>query len=152
MQKITPFLWFDGVAEEATRFYLSVFRNSRLKSVMPGPGGKAMGTTFEIEGLEIHTLNGGPQYRFSPATSLYVNCETQEEVDDLWTKLTADGGKPSRCGWLDDKYGVTWQIIPTVLGRLLGDKDRDRAGRVMQAMLGMSRIDIAALRRAYDGT
>lgn len=150
MQKITPFLWFDGNAEEATNFYLSVFKNSKLLSLMPGPGGKAMGTTFEIEGQKFHTLNGGPQYKFTPAISLFVNCETQPEVDELWDKLLEGGGRPDRCGWLQDKYGLSWQIIPTALGRLLGDKDRAKAGRVMQAMLQMVKLDIAGLQRAYD--
>jgi predicted 3-demethylubiquinone-9 3-methyltransferase (glyoxalase superfamily) len=150
VQKITLFLWFDGKAEEATDFYLSVFKNSKLLSVMPGPGGKAMGTTFEIEGQVFHTLNGGPEYSFTPAISLFVNCETQQEVDELWDKLTAGGGKPSRCGWLSDKFGLSWQIIPTALGRLLGDRDRAKAGRVMQAMLKMDKIDIKGLEEAYD--
>lgn len=150
MQKITPFLWFDGNAEEATNFYLSIFKNAKLLSVMPGPGGKAMGTTFELEGQKFHTLNGGPQYQFTPAISLFVSCETQEEVDDYWDKLLAGGGKPNRCGWLTDKYGLSWQIIPTALGRLLGDKDRAKAGRVMQAMLKMEKLDIKGLQQAYD--
>ena len=150
MQKIVPFLWFDGNAEEATNFYVSIFKNSKVLRVMPGPGGKAMGTSFQIEGQEFHTLNGGPQYKFTPAISLFVNCETQEEVDDLWNKLTADGGKSSRCGWLIDKFGLSWQIIPSVLGRLMGDKDRVKAGRVVQAMLQMDKIDIAGLQQAYD--
>jgi predicted 3-demethylubiquinone-9 3-methyltransferase (glyoxalase superfamily) len=150
VQTITPFLWFDGTAEEATNFYLSVFRNSKLLSVMPGPGGKPMGTTFEIEGQKFHTLNGGPQYSFTPAISLFVNCETQQEVDELWDKLTADGGKPDRCGWLTDKFGLSWQIIPSVLGRLLGDKDRAKAGKAMQAMLQMSKLDIKGLQQAFD--
>lgn len=150
MQKITPFLWFDGNAEAATNFYLSIFKNSKLLSVMPGPGGKAMGTTFLIEGQEFHTLNGGPQYRFTPAISLFVNCETQEEVDELWDKLTSGGGKGGRCGWLTDKYGLSWQIIPSALGRLMGDQDRVKAGRAMQAMLKMDKIDIKGLEQAYD--
>jgi predicted 3-demethylubiquinone-9 3-methyltransferase (glyoxalase superfamily) len=150
VQKIRPFLWFDGNAEEATHFYLSVFKNSKLLSVMPGPGGKAMGTTFQIEGLELHTLNGGPQYTFTPAISLFVNCETQPEVDELWDKLLSGGGKPNRCGWLTDRFGLSWQIIPSALGRLLGDPDRAKAGRVMQAMLGMEKLDIATLQGAYD--
>lgn len=150
MQKITPFLWFDGQAEEATSFYLSIFKNSKLLSVMPGPGGKAMGTSFEIEGQTFHTLNGGPQYKFTPAISLFVSCETQQEVDALWAKLTADGGRSDHCGWLVDKFGLSWQIIPTALPRLMGDQDRARAGRVVQAMLKMDKIDIAALQRAYD--
>ena len=150
MQTITPFLWFDGKAEEATNFYLSVFKNSKLLSVMPGPGGKAMGTTFEIQGQKFHTLNGGPQYAFTPAISLFVNCETQEEVDELWDTLTAGGGKPDRCGWLTDKFGLSWQIIPSVLGRLLGHQDRAKAGKAMQAMLQMSKLDIKGLQQAFD--
>jgi predicted 3-demethylubiquinone-9 3-methyltransferase (glyoxalase superfamily) len=150
MHKITPFLWFDGNAEEATNFYLSIFKNSKLLSVMPGPGGKAMGTTFEIEGQKFHTLNGGPQYKFTPAISLFVNCETQQEVDELWEKLLAGGGRADRCGWLQDKYGLSWQIIPAALPRLLGDKDPVKAGRVMQAMLKMDKIDIKGLQQAYD--
>jgi predicted 3-demethylubiquinone-9 3-methyltransferase (glyoxalase superfamily) len=150
MQKIVPFLWSDGQAEEATNFYCSIFKNSRLLSVMPGPDGKAMGTTFEIEGQKFHTLNGGPKYKFTPAISLFVNCETQPEVDELWDKLLAGGGRADRCGWLQDKYGLSWQIIPTVLGRLMGDKDRVKAGRVVQAMLQMVKLDIAGLQRAYD--
>ena len=150
MPNVTPFLWFDGNAEEATNFYLSVFRNSRLLSTMPGPGGKAMGTSFEIEGQKFHTLNGGPQYTFTPAISLFVSCETQAEVDELWGKLTSGGGKEDRCGWLIDKYGLSWQIIPTALSRLMSDPDLAKAGQVMQAMLKMSRIDIAGLQAAYD--
>jgi predicted 3-demethylubiquinone-9 3-methyltransferase (glyoxalase superfamily) len=150
VEKVIPFLWFDGTAEEATDFYLSVFKNSKRLSVMPGPDGKAMGTTFEIEGQKFHTLNGGPKYKFTPAISLFVNCETQQEVDELWAKLLSGGGKEDRCGWLRDKYGLSWQIIPTALGRLMGDKDRVKAGRVMQAMMGMVKIDIAALQRAFD--
>jgi len=150
VQKITPFLWFDGNAEEATDFYLSVFKNSKRLSVIPGPGGKAMGTTFQVEGQEFHTLNGGPEYSFTPAISLFVSCETQEEVDELWDKLTAGGGKPNRCGWLTDKFGLSWQIIPTALGRLMGDKDRAKAGRVMQAMLKMDKLEIKGLQQAYD--
>ncbi len=150
MQKITPFLWFDGNAEEATNFYVSTFKNSRVLSVMPGPDGKALGTAFELEGQEFKALNGGPKYKFTPAISLFVSCETQAEVDELWDKLLAGGGRPDQCGWLQDKYGLSWQIIPTALGRLMGDQDRTRAGRVIQAMMQMAKIDIAALQRAYD--
>lgn len=149
MQKITTFLWFDGKAEEATKFYLSIFKNSRMLGLMPGPNGTVMGTTFELEGQQFHSLNGGPKYQFTPAISLFVNCETQAEVDDLWAKLSA-GGSEDRCGWLRDKYGLSWQIIPSVLGRLMGDKDLAKAGRVMQAMLQMTKIDIATLQQAYD--
>jgi predicted 3-demethylubiquinone-9 3-methyltransferase (glyoxalase superfamily) len=147
--QITPFLWFNGNAEEATNFYVSVFTNAKLISTMPGPNGTVMGTTFEIQGQRFHTLNGGPQYTFTPAISMFISVETQQEVDDLWGKLTA-GGSEDRCGWLKDKYGLSWQVIPTALGRLLGHPDRARAGRVMQAMLQMQKIDIATLQQAAD--
>jgi predicted 3-demethylubiquinone-9 3-methyltransferase (glyoxalase superfamily) len=150
MQKITPFLWFDNQAEEAANFYVSIFKNSRVLSIMPGPNGKAMGVSFELDGQEFKALNGGPQFKFTEAISLFVNCETQAEVDDLWQKLTADGGKPSRCGWLKDKYGLSWQIVPTVLGELLGSKDRTRATNAMNAMLQMDKIDIRKLQEAYN--
>ena len=149
MQKITPFLWFDGKAEEAMNFYVSVFKDSKVVRVTPGPGGKAMSVAFQLNGQEFYALNGGPQYKFSPAISLFVSCETQAEVDELWDKLSA-GGKPNRCGWLDDKYGLTWQIIPSLLGKLLGDKDPEKARRVMTAMLQMTRIDMKGLQEAYD--
>jgi predicted 3-demethylubiquinone-9 3-methyltransferase (glyoxalase superfamily) len=147
MQKITTFLWFDGKAEEAAEFYVSVFKNSKVLSTM-GPKGQAMGVTFQLEGQQFMGLNGGPQFSFTPAISLFVSCETQAEVDDLWRKLTAGGGSEEQCGWLRDKYGLSWQIIPTILGRLLGDKDREKANRAMQAMLQMKKIDIAKLERA----
>jgi predicted 3-demethylubiquinone-9 3-methyltransferase (glyoxalase superfamily) len=147
MQKITTFLWFDGKAEEAAEFYVSVFKNSKVLSTM-GPKGQAMGVTFQLEGQEFMGLNGGPQFSFTPAISLFVSCETQVEVDDLWRKLTAGGGSEEQCGWLRDKYGLSWQIIPTILGRLLGDKDREKANRAMQAMLQMKKIDIAKLEQA----
>jgi predicted 3-demethylubiquinone-9 3-methyltransferase (glyoxalase superfamily) len=150
MQKITPFLWFDNQAEEAANFYVSIFKNSRVLSTMPEPNGKAMGVSFELDGQEFKALNGGPQFKFTEAISLFVNCETQAEVDDLWQKLTADGGKPSRCGWLKDKYGLSWQIVPTVLGELLGSKDRTRATNAMNAMLQMDKIDIRKLQEAYN--
>lgn len=149
MQKITTFLWFNDNAEEATKHYLSIFTNSRLVSTMPGPNGTVMGTTFEIEGQQFITLNGGPKYHFTPAISLFVSVETQAEVDELWSKLGA-GGREDQCGWLQDKYGLSWQIIPTALMRLMGDKDRVKGGRVMQAMLQMTKIDIAKLQQAYD--
>jgi predicted 3-demethylubiquinone-9 3-methyltransferase (glyoxalase superfamily) len=123
MQKITPFLWFDGNAEEAMNFYVSVFKNSKVVSVMrygeagPGPKGTVMGATFQLDGQQFHALNGGPKFAFTPAISLFVNCETQQEVDDLWEKLS-DGGEKQRCGWLKDKYGLSWQIIPSILGEL----------------------------------
>jgi predicted 3-demethylubiquinone-9 3-methyltransferase (glyoxalase superfamily) len=153
-QKITPFLWFNDQAEEAMNFYVSIFKNSKVGSVSrygdagPGPKGKVMSATFTLEGQEFMALNGGPMYTFTPAISLFVDCETQAEVDDLWEKLTADGGKPGRCGWLEDKFGLSWQIIPSILGKLLGGPDRARAQRVMQAMLKMDKLDIAKLQNA----
>jgi predicted 3-demethylubiquinone-9 3-methyltransferase (glyoxalase superfamily) len=150
MQKISPFLWFDNQAEEAANFYVSIFKNSRVLSIMPGPNGKAMGVSFELDGQEFKALNGGPQFKFTEAISLFVNCETQAEVDELWQKLTAGGGKPSRCGWLKDKYGLSWQIVPTVLGEMLGSKDRTKAMNAMNAMLQMDKLDIAKLQAAYD--
>lgn len=156
MQKITPFLWFDGKAEEAMNFYVSIFKNSKIGRVTrygeggPGPKGSVMSATFHLEGQEFFALNGGPQFTFTPAISFFVNCETQEEVDELWEKLSA-GGKKERCGWLKDKYGLSWQIIPSTLGKLLQDSDPQRAKRVMQAMLQMDKIDIKGLQRAYDG-
>jgi predicted 3-demethylubiquinone-9 3-methyltransferase (glyoxalase superfamily) len=144
MQKIRPFLWFDGKAEEAATFYVSIFKNSRIVSV------SAMCATFQLEGQEFVALNGGPHYSFTPAISFFVNCETQQEVDELWEKLSA-GGEKGRCGWLQDKFGVSWQIIPSALGRLMGDKDPAKAKRVMQAMLQMSKIEIAGLEGAYNG-
>ncbi len=148
MQKITPFLWFDNQAEEAMNFYVSVFKNSKILSVTPGPDGKVMTGTFQLEGQEFMALNAGPQFKFTEAISLFVNCETQAEVDELWQKLT-EGGEESRCGWLKDKYGLSWQIIPFVLGELLGDKDPQKACRVMEAMLQMNKIDIKTLQQAY---
>lgn len=156
MQKITPFLWFDNQAEEAMNFYISIFKNSKIITVSrygegaPVPGGTVMTATFELDGQTIMVLNGGPTFKFTEAISLFVNCETQAEVDYFWEKLTA-GGEESQCGWLKDKYGLSWQIVPTALGQLLGDPDPEKAGRVMQAMLQMGKIDIAALERARDG-
>jgi predicted 3-demethylubiquinone-9 3-methyltransferase (glyoxalase superfamily) len=149
MQKIRPFLWFNHNAEQAMKFYVSIFKNSRIVSTMPGPDGTVMGGTFQLEGQEFLALNGGPKYSFTPAISLFVNCETQEEVDALWNKLSA-GGSEDQCGWLKDKYGLSWQIIPSILGRLLGDTDRKKAQAVMQAMLQMVKIDIKGLQQAYD--
>jgi predicted 3-demethylubiquinone-9 3-methyltransferase (glyoxalase superfamily) len=155
MQRITPFLWFDDKAEEAMNFYVSVFKNSKVVRVSrygeagPGPKGTLMSATFQLEGQEFFALNGGPQFTFSPAISFFVNCETQQEVDDLWEKLS-EGGEKSRCGWLKDKYGVSWQIIPSVLGKLLQDKDGAKANRVMKAMLQMDKIDIQRLEQASD--
>lgn len=157
MQKIIPFLWYDDKAEEAANFYVSIFNNSKINSINrygdagPGPKGTAMMVTFTLEGQDFYALNGGPLFPFTEAISLYVSCETQEEVDTLWNKLTAGGGKESQCGWLKDKYGLSWQIIPTALSRLMADKDPAKAGRVMQAMLKMSKINVKALQDAYDG-
>ena len=155
MQTPYPCLWFDGKAEEAANFYVSVFRNSKVVSVTrygqagPGPKGSVMSAVFQLEGQQFHALNGGPQFKFSPAISLFVDCETQQEVDELWERLSA-GGKTNRCGWLDDKFGLTWQIIPKILVKLLRDKDAGKANAVMQAMLKMGKLDIAGLQRAYD--
>jgi predicted 3-demethylubiquinone-9 3-methyltransferase (glyoxalase superfamily) len=149
VQKIRPFLWYNDQAEAAANFYVSIFHDSKVLKTMPGPGGKASGVEFQLEGQQLIAFNGGPHLEFSAAFSLFVTCETQEEVDRYWDILTADGGQPSRCGWLKDKFGVSWQIIPTALPRLLGDRDPARAGRVMQAMLGMQKIDIAELENAY---
>jgi len=156
MQKITPFLWFDSKAEEAMNFYVSIFKNSRVVSVSrygdagPGPKGSVMTATFELEGQRFIALNGGPTFTFTPAISFFVNCETQAEVDDLWTRLSA-GGREDRCGWLQDKYGLSWQIIPATLMELMQDKDPGKSKRVMQAMLQMSKINIEGLKRAYAG-
>jgi predicted 3-demethylubiquinone-9 3-methyltransferase (glyoxalase superfamily) len=156
MQKITPFLWFDGNAEEAMNFYTSIFKNSKIGRVSrygeagPGPKGTVMTATFELQGQQFMALNGGPGFKFNESISFFVNCQTQQEVDELWDKLSA-GGEKSRCGWLKDKFGVSWQIIPTILGELLGDRDPEKSKRVMQAMLKMDKIDIAALKRAHAG-
>lgn len=156
MRKISPFLWFDTQAEEAARFYVSIFRNSRIVNVTrygaagPGPAGSVMTVEFELEGQSFIALNGGPQFRFTEAVSFSVDCETQAEVDAYWGKLTA-GGKEEPCGWLKDKFGLSWQVNPRTLGHLLGDPDPVRANRVMRAMLQMKKIDIAALQKAYDG-
>jgi predicted 3-demethylubiquinone-9 3-methyltransferase (glyoxalase superfamily) len=150
MPTITPFLWFDGQAEEAMNLYVSIFARSRVVSVTPGPDGRAMSCTFELEGQTFMALNGGPAYRFTPAISLFVSCETQAEVDGLWDKLLSSGGTPVQCGWVTDRFGVSWQIIPTALGRLLGDPDRAKATAALRAMLKMQKIDIAVLERAYE--
>src|SRR5947208_4759699 len=155
MQKITPFLWFNGQAEEAMHFYVSIFKNSKVVNVSrygdagPGPKGTVMSATFQLEGQEFYALNGGPQFSFTPAISLFVNCETQAEVDELWERLSA-GGSKDRCGWLTDKYGLSWQIIPTALGKMLQDKDPEKSKRVMKAMLQMDKINIEALKQAYE--
>ena len=155
MQKIRPFLWFDNQAEEAMHFYTSIFKNSKAGKInrygdgAPGPKGTVMSVTFQLEGQEFMALNGGPHFSFTPAISLFVDCKTQEEVDELWEKLSA-GGKKERCGWLKDKYGLSWQIIPSALGDMMQDKDPAKSKRVMQAMLQMEKIDIAGLRKAYE--
>lgn len=156
MQKITPFLWFDDKAEEAMNFYVSVFKNSKIGSVTrygevgPGPKGTVMTATFQLDGQEFIALNGGPHFKFTEAISFSVDCKTQEEVDELWEKLS-EGGQKSRCGWLKDKYGLSWQIVPTVLNELLGDKDPEKSKRVMQAMLQMDKIEIKTLKQAAAG-
>ena len=155
MQKITPFLWFDGNAEEAMNLYVSVFQNSKVVSVTrygeagPGLKGTVMSATFQLEGQQFYALNGGPQYKFTPAISLFVSCETQKEVDQLWDKLSA-GGHKDRCGWLQDKYGLSWQIIPSLLGKMLADKNPRKSQSVMKAMLQMDKIDIAKLKQVYE--
>lgn len=153
MQKITPFLWFDGQAEEAAKFYVSLFRNSRITTVTrygeagPGPAGSVMTVAFRLAGQEFVALNGGPEFKFNEAISFAVNCETQGEIDELWEKLSA-GGTEVECGWLKDKYGVSWQITPTILPRLLSDPDAAKAQRVMKAMLQMRKLDIDGLKQA----
>jgi predicted 3-demethylubiquinone-9 3-methyltransferase (glyoxalase superfamily) len=156
MQKITPMLWFDDQAEEAAKFYTSIFKNSKILSVShyseagPRPAGTVMTVAFEVDGQGFTALNGGPEFKFTEAISFVVNCQTQEEVDELWKKLT-EGGEEVQCGWLKDKFGLSWQIVPTALMEMLQDKDAERAQRVMKAMLQMKKIDIATLRQAYRG-
>ncbi|MGE5277074.1 MAG: VOC family protein [Acidobacteriota bacterium] len=156
MQKITPFLWFDGNAEEAVNFYTSIFPNSRIVSVSrhgdagPGPKGSVMVMTFELEGQQFMALNGGPQFKFSPAISLMVHCETQAEIDRYWDRLSA-GGQMIECGWLQDKFGVSWQIVPAVLGKMMADKDPKKSQRVLSALMKMKKLDIAGLESAYEG-
>jgi predicted 3-demethylubiquinone-9 3-methyltransferase (glyoxalase superfamily) len=155
MKKITPFLWFNGKAEEAMDFYVSVFENSKVLGVTrygdagPGPKGTVMTANFELNGQEFVALNGGPQFTFSPAISFVAHCETQQEVDDLWRRLS-EGGREDQCGWVTDKYGVTWQVIPTALMQMLNDRDARKSKNVMQAMLQMKKIDIRTLKQAYD--
>ncbi|HEX7620321.1 MAG TPA: VOC family protein [Anaerolineales bacterium] len=155
MQKITPFLWFNDQAEQAVNFYTSIFKNSKIGSITrygdagPGQKGKVMSATFQLGGQEFMALNGGPLFSFSPAISFFVNCRTQEEVDEYWEKLSEDGEK-QKCGWLKDKFGVSWQIVPTALGELLNDKDAKKSQNVMQAMLMMDKIDIKELKLAYE--
>lgn len=155
MQKITTFLWFDNQAEEAAKLYVSLFKNSKIGSISrygdagPGPKDSVMMVTFQLDGQEFMALNGGPTYKFTPAVSLFVNCETQPEVDELWDKLS-EGGRKDRCGWLTDKYGLSWQIIPNALMKLMSDPDPEKSKRVMKAMLQMDKIDIAGLDRAHQ--
>src|SRR3984893_10092266 len=156
MKKITPFLWFDDKAEEAANFYVSIFKNSKMGKVVrygegaPAPKGTVMTVTFELDGQEFYALNGGPHFKFTEAVSFFVNCETQQEVDELWEKLSA-GGKKSRCGWLKDKYGLSWQIVPSILGKLMHGSDPEKSKRVMQAMMKMDKLVIQKLQEAYDG-
>jgi predicted 3-demethylubiquinone-9 3-methyltransferase (glyoxalase superfamily) len=154
MQKITTFLWYDDKAEEAANLYVSLFKNSKIETISrygdagPGPKGSVMVVNFQLEGQKFMALNGGPHFTFTPAISLVVNCETQQEVDELWDKLSADGRK-DRCGWLQDKYGLSWQIVPTVLGQLISDPDPEKSSRVMKAMMQMDKLDIQRLQDAY---
>ena len=155
MPKITPFLWFDGLAEEAARFYVSVFPNSRIVTTArygdagPGPAGSVMTVVFQLDGQQFIALNGGPQFRFTEAISFCVDCGTQKDVDEYWRRLS-EGGEEGPCGWLKDRFGLSWQIVPTALGRMLSDPDPESSTRVMQAMLGMKKIDIGGLERAYQ--
>jgi predicted 3-demethylubiquinone-9 3-methyltransferase (glyoxalase superfamily) len=156
MQKITPYLWFDGKAEEAANHYAAVFDNCKITEIRrfgpggPGPEGSVLTVTFEIDGQQLVALNGGPEFAFTEAISFYVDCRDQEEVDRLWEKLS-EGGEPGHCGWLKDRFGVSWQIVPRALGELMGDPDPEKATRVTQAMLGMGKIEIQGLRDAYEG-
>ena len=150
MPTITPFLWFDTQAEEAMNYYASIFKNSKVISVNRAQG-KAMSVQFELEGQKFMALNAGPQYKFTEAISFFVGCETQQEIDELWAKLTADGGVPSRCGWLKDKFGLSWQIVPNSLGRMLSDKDAAKSKRTLDAMLQMQKLDLNRLQAAHNG-
>jgi predicted 3-demethylubiquinone-9 3-methyltransferase (glyoxalase superfamily) len=156
MQRITPFLWFNDQAEEAANFYVSIFKNSKVVRISrngeggPGPKGSVMSTTFQLDGQEFYALNGGPMFTFTPAISFFIHCETQEEIDDFWEKLSA-GGKQERCGWLKDKFGLSWQVVPSILGKLLQDPDPSKSKRVMTAMLAMNKLDIKGLQQAADG-
>ena len=156
MQKITPFLWYDNQAEEAAKFYVSIFKNAKVLGLTrygeagPGPKGSVLTAAFELEGEKFTALNGGPQFKFTEAISFVVNCATQEEVDYYWEKLTADGGAESQCGWLKDKYGLSWQVVPTILPELLQEKDPEKSNRIVQALMQMKKLDIAALKRAAE--
>jgi len=155
VQKITPFLWYDNNAEEAVSLYISVFKNSKITDITrygdagPGPKGSVMTIAFQLEGQDFIALNGGPMFKFTEAISLSVDCKTQQEVDELWEKLSA-GGQPGQCGWLKDKFGLSWQIVPSALVEMLQDQDAEKSNRVMQAMMQMRKIDVASLRRAYE--
>ena len=155
MQKITPFLWYDNNAEEAVSLYISVFKNSKITDITrygdagPGPKGSVMTIAFQLEGQDFIALNGGPMFKFTEAISLSVDCKTQQEVDELWEKLSA-GGQPGQCGWLKDRFGLSWQIVPSALVEMLQDKNAEKSNRVMQAMMQMRKIDVASLRRAYE--
>lgn len=155
MQKILPCLWFDNQAEEAVKLYTSIIKNSKIENISyyseagPGQKGSVLTVTFNLSGQEVMALNGGPEYKFTPAISLFVNCDDQEEVDHYWEKLS-EGGEQGPCGWLTDKYGVSWQIVPTILGVLMSDKDEKKVARVMHAMLQMKKLDIAKLKQAYE--
>lgn len=157
MQKITPFLWFDGQAEEAMNLYTSIFENSKVLKVArypkgsPAPEGSVMTAQFELNGVEFIALNAGPHFKFTEAISFVVNCDTQEEIDEKWEKLTANGGQEQPCGWLKDKFGLSWQIVPPILSKLMTDKEPQKAERVMKAMMKMKKIIIADLQKAYDG-
>ena len=156
MKTIHPCLWFDNQAEEAAKFYTSIFKDLSIDAISyygdegPGPKGQALTVMFRLNGQQFMALNGGPEFKFTPAISFFVNCETQEEVDHLWEKLS-EGGHKDQCGWLSDKYGVSWQIVPTILGELMSDPDPEKSGRVVKAMLQMKKLDIAALKAAYKG-
>jgi two-component system sensor histidine kinase QseC len=158
VQKLNTFLWFDGQAEQAVAFYLSVFPKAKAGKVLrwgdvgPGPKGSVLTASFELMGQEFTAINGGPQYKFTPAISLMIPCDTQQEVDDYWNKLLAGGGQPSACGWLTDKFGVSWQVTPVGLLEMLMDKDQAKANRVMAAMMEMVKLDISTLRKAYDAS
>ena len=150
MPSITPFLWFDTQAEEAMNYYASIFKHSKVLSVNRAQG-KTMSVQFELEGQKFMALNAGPQFKFTEAISFFVGCETQQEIDELWSRLTADGGVPSRCGWLKDKFGLSWQIVPSSLGRMLSDKDAAKSKRALDAMLQMEKLDLNRLQAAYNG-
>jgi len=150
MPTITPFLWFDTQAEEAMNFYASIFKRSKVIQVNRAQG-RVMSVKFDLEGQQFMALNAGPQFKFSEAISFFVGCESQQEIDELWTKLLADGGTPSRCGWLKDKFGLSWQIVPNALGGMLSDTDGAKANRALQAMLQMDKLDLKKLQQAYDG-